>query len=181
MSHSPDSSAIERFRFAGILPEPISHYADAVRAGDTLWMSGLLGADRSGTIAHGSDPVAQTEQIFQNLTQVLDHVGASFADVVKVVVYLRRIGDREAVNAVRKRYFGESRPASTLIEVSALADPAALIEIDAVVHLSAPRRDAHASTSAQSYLTTNAAPGGGGARLLRPSGRSSSPRRGFHI
>jgi 2-iminobutanoate/2-iminopropanoate deaminase len=140
LSHSPDSSGIERFRLAGILPEPISHYADAVRAGDTLWVSGLLGADHSGTIVGGADPAAQTEQIFQNLAHVLDQVGASFADIVKVVVYLRRMGDREAVNAVRKRYFGESRPASTLIEVSALADPAALVEIDAVVHLPARRR-----------------------------------------
>ena len=52
--------------------------------------------------------------------------------MVKVTVYLRRIGDRAAVNEVRKKFFGQSRPASTLVEISGLVVPEALVEIDAV-------------------------------------------------
>ncbi len=123
---------IERIRLAEHLPEPLSHYADAVRAGDTIWISGMLGVDSTGTLV-GEDVVAQAEQVFRNLAVVLDHAGAGFADVVKVVVYLIEIEHRVPINAVRQRYFGAARPASTLVEVSALAVPGALVEIDAVV------------------------------------------------
>jgi reactive intermediate/imine deaminase len=128
------SGAIERLRLADVLPEPISHYTDAVRAGETLWVSGLMAVDAHGAIVGGDDPVAQTERIFEILATILKRGNATFADVVKVTVYLRHMSDRVAVNAVRKRYFGEARPASTLIEVSALADPRALVEIDAFVY-----------------------------------------------
>jgi 2-iminobutanoate/2-iminopropanoate deaminase len=128
---------IERIRLADALPEPISHYTDAVRAGDTVWVSGLLAVDRAGALIGRADVVAQAEQIFRNLAVVLEHVGAGFSDIVKVVVYLTRIEDRAPINAVRARHFGPARPASTLVEVSRLAHPEALVEIDAVVY--APR------------------------------------------
>lgn len=129
--------SIQRIRLEDVLPEPLSHYTDAVRAGDTLWISGLLPFDADGAIVGPRDVVAQTEQIFRSLAVVLDHLGAEFEHVVKVVVYLRDINDRAAINEVRRHHFGEARPASTLVEVSALAHPQALVEIDAVVY--APR------------------------------------------
>jgi 2-iminobutanoate/2-iminopropanoate deaminase len=133
MSPSP----IERIRLAEDLPEPISHYTDAVRAGDTIWVSGLLAVDGAGELRGGADVVAQAEQVFANLARVLDHVGAQFADIVKVVVYLIDIEHRTPINEVRRHYFGAARPASTLVEVSRLAHPGALVEIEAVVY--APR------------------------------------------
>ena len=126
---------IERLRLNGKLPDPISHYTDAVRADDTVWISGLLPVDANGTLVGGDDAEAQTEQVLANLALVLDAAKASFADVVKVGVYVRRMGDREAINQARQRRFGDARPASTLVEVSALAHPDALVEIDAVAHL----------------------------------------------
>lgn len=126
---------IERLRLDGKLPDPISHYTDAVRADSTVWISGLLPVDANGTLVGGDDAAAQAEQVLANLALVLDATKASFADVVKVGVYVRRIGDREAIDQVRQRRFGNARPASTLVEVSALAHPDALVEIDAVVHL----------------------------------------------
>ena len=129
------SGAIERFRLPDLLPEPISHYTDAVRAGETLWVSGLMAVAPDGTIVGGDDAVAQTERIFEILAEILTRAAATFADVVKVTVYLRHMSDRVAINAVRRRYFGDARPASTLVEVSALASPAALVEIDAFVHV----------------------------------------------
>jgi reactive intermediate/imine deaminase len=128
---------LERIRLADRLSEPISHYTDAVRAGDTVYVSGLLAVDRESTMIGGTDPVAQAEQVFTNLEAVLDHVGAGFADVVKVVIYVLDMRHRELINPVRQRRFGKARPASTLVEVSALAHPEALLEVEAVIY--APR------------------------------------------
>jgi reactive intermediate/imine deaminase len=129
------AEAIKRIRLADALPEPLSHYADAVRGGDTLWISGMLAFDLDGSIVGGADVVAQTEQVFRNLGLVLTHCGAGFEQVVKVVVYLIDVNARPAINEVRKRHFGDARPASTLVEVSGLAHPDALVEIEAVAHL----------------------------------------------
>ena len=123
---------LQRLRLPEQLPEPISHYTDGVVAGGWIWISGMLALDASGALIGGDDVVAQAERVHENLGAVLTKAGASFEDVVKVTIYLRHIGDRAAVNTVRQRFFGESRPASTLVEVSAFVIPDALVEIDAV-------------------------------------------------
>jgi 2-iminobutanoate/2-iminopropanoate deaminase len=124
----------EEIRVPG-LAEPISHYTDAVRAGDLLFISGVVPIDRDGGLVGGDDVVAQTHQVFANLAAVLAAAGATFADVVKVNVYLTDIADRARINPVRQEIFGDVRPASTLVEVSALAVPGAKIEIEAVALL----------------------------------------------
>jgi 2-iminobutanoate/2-iminopropanoate deaminase len=121
------------FRVAG-LPAALSHYTDAVRFGDILFVSGLTAHDASGQIV-GGDAAAQTRQILVNLTLVLDAAGATMADVLKVTVFLTDINDRAAINPVRQEFFGAARPASTLIEVSRLALPEMKVEIEAVVGL----------------------------------------------
>ena len=113
------------------LPEPISHYTDAVQVGDLLFVSGCVPVDGDGELVPG-DVVAQTRQVFANIAAVLDAAGAGFADVVKVTVFLTDIDDRPAVNTVRREVFGETRPASTLVEVSRLAIDGARIEVEAV-------------------------------------------------
>jgi 2-iminobutanoate/2-iminopropanoate deaminase len=114
------------------LAEPISHYTDAVRAGDLLFVSGFVPVDGEGRLVGGDDVVAQARQVLANLGAVLTAAGATFADVVKVTVYLTDIADRARINPVRQEFFGEARPASTLVEVSALAVPGAKLEIEAV-------------------------------------------------
>jgi 2-iminobutanoate/2-iminopropanoate deaminase len=114
------------------LAEPISHYTDAVRAGDLLFVSGFVPVDGDGRLVGGDDVVAQARQVLANLGAVLSAVGATFADVVKVTVYLTDIADRVRINPVRQEVFGDARPASTLVEVSALAVPGAKLEIEAV-------------------------------------------------
>ena len=116
----------------GELAEPISHYTDAVRAGDLLFVSGFVSVDGEGRLVGGGDVVAQARQVFVNLGAVLAAAGATFADVVKVTVYLTDIADRARINPVRQEFFGDARPASTLVEVSALAVPGAKVEIEAV-------------------------------------------------
>ena len=124
----------EEIRVPG-LAEPISHYTDAVRAGDLLFVSGFVPVDGDGQLVGGDDVVAQTRQVFANLAAVLAAAGATFADVVKVTVYLTDIEDRALINPVRQEVFRDTRPASTLVEVSALATPGARVEIDAVALL----------------------------------------------
>jgi reactive intermediate/imine deaminase len=102
------------------LAEPISHYTDAVRAGDLLFVSGCVPVDGRGKLVPG-DVVAQARQVFRNVRAVLEAAGASFSDVVKVTVFLTDIDDRQAVNIVRREVFGTARPASTLVEVSRLS------------------------------------------------------------
>jgi len=117
------------------LAAPISHYAHAVLAGDTLYISGIVPVDASGDLVGRDDVVAQAEQIFASMGRVLAAAGARPGHVVKVTVYLLDIEDRSRINAARRRFFVDSRPASTLVEVSRLAVPGARVEIEAVAHL----------------------------------------------
>ena len=115
--------------------EPISHYTDAVRAGDLLFVSGCVPVDARGELVGGDDVVAQARQVFANVGAVLEAAGASFSDVAKVTIFLTDVDDRALINPVRQEVFGETRPASTLVEVSRLAVPGARLEVEAVALL----------------------------------------------
>ena len=125
------------------MPEPISHFVHVVRAGRLVFVSGCVASDDQGRTVGGSDIVAQTRQTHENIKRCLAAAGATFADVCKVTVFLRNIGDREKVNTIRKEYFGAHRPASTLVEISRLVRDDYLIEIEATAVI--PER--RASTS----------------------------------
>jgi 2-iminobutanoate/2-iminopropanoate deaminase len=132
------SKSRQEFRVAG-LPAALSHYTDAVRFGNILFVSGLTAHDAEGKLVGGTDAAAQTRQILVNLNRVLDAAGATMADVLKVTVFLTNINDRAAINPVRQEFFGSARPASTLIELSRLALPDMKVEIEAVVGLPEPK------------------------------------------
>jgi len=117
------------------LSEPISHYADAVRAGELLFVSGVVPVDAGGALVGGDDVVAQTRQVLANLGAVLAAASCGFADVVKVTVFLTDVDDRPRINPLRQEAFGDARPASTLVEVSRLAIEGAKIEVEAVALL----------------------------------------------
>jgi 2-iminobutanoate/2-iminopropanoate deaminase len=127
-------SAREEFRVSG-LPEPLSHYTDAVRAGDLLFVSGIVPVDAEGRLVGEDDVVEQARRVFRNMGDVLAAAGASFADVVKVTVFLTDVDDRALINPVRREVFGDARPASTLVEINRLAIPGARIEVEAVAML----------------------------------------------
>jgi 2-iminobutanoate/2-iminopropanoate deaminase len=110
----------------------LSHAADAVRAGGYVFVAGILPADETGALVGGDDVVAQAELVFGEMGEILRAAKCSFADVLKVSVFLTDVADRAAINPVRQRVFGDARPASTLVEVSALAIPGAKIEVDCV-------------------------------------------------
>ena len=127
----------EEFRVKG-LNEPISHYTDAVRFGNLLFISGVAPLDEAGKLVPG-DVIEQARQVFVNLEKVLRAAHADFADVLKVTVFLTDVADRSKVNPVRQEYFGQAKPASTLIGVKELAVPGMKIEIEAVVGLRGER------------------------------------------
>ena len=126
----------EELQVAG-LSTPISHYANAVRFGDLVFVSGLTAHDAHDRLVGEGDALAQTEQILANLDRVLRSVGATARDVLKVTVYLTNVDDRTRINPARQAFFGDARPASTLVEVSRLALPGMLVEIEAVVGIPA--------------------------------------------
>ena len=97
-----------------------------------MFVSGIVPVDADRRLVGGDDVVAQARAVFANMRDVLAAAGCTFADVVKVTVYLTDIEDRPRVNPVREEVFGSTRPASTLVEISALVIPGARIEVDAV-------------------------------------------------
>jgi reactive intermediate/imine deaminase len=137
----PDSNIPRRqeVAVANLLPA-ISHYADAVRFDDLVFISGLTPHDASGKLIGEGDAAAQTEQILQNMGKVLAAAGGSFADVLKVTVFLTDLSDRTRINPVRQKYFGAAKPASSLFGVTGLALPGMKVEIEAIAGIPANRR-----------------------------------------
>ncbi len=119
---------IKRIMVPGQL-EPISHYCHVVRAGERVWVSGTVGVDAEGNMP--DDVVDQFRIAIDNLDSALKAAGAGAEHVVKVTVFLTDVGDRPRINPIRETYFGPHRPASTLVEVSALALPGLKVEIEA--------------------------------------------------
>jgi 2-iminobutanoate/2-iminopropanoate deaminase len=113
-------------------PPPLSHYCDVVRAGDVVWVSGVVAVEPDWSVRAPGDAGAQSWAAHEALGRALAAVGAGPEDVVKVTNYLTDVDDRKAVNEARIAFFGEHRPASVLVEVPRLALPGLLYEVDAV-------------------------------------------------
>ncbi len=111
------------------LPAPVSHYCHVVRAGDRVWVSGMVGIRKDGSIPE--DVVDQFEVAMDWLDRALRAEGGRPEHIVKVQVFLTDINDRAKINPLRQDYFGKHRPASTLVEVSALITPQLKVEIEA--------------------------------------------------
>lgn len=126
---------IERIRLEDVLPPPVSHYCDAVRAGDYLFVSGIVSVDQSGAVVGKGDAAKQAEQIFAHISRVLAHVRVDASRIVSVLIHLKDMQDRARINPVRIRYFGEHRPASTLVQVAQLVHPDLLVEVTCVAYL----------------------------------------------
>lgn len=118
---------IERIMVPGVMA-PVSHYCHVVRAGPQVWVSGVVGMDGDGNVPDGA--VAQFDLAIDVMDRCLRAASAGPEHVVKVQVFLTDINDRAAINPRRIAYFGDHRPASTLVEISALVDPRLKVEIE---------------------------------------------------
>ena len=108
-------------------------YSHVVRAGKTVYIAGQVGADAQGKVA-GPGMREQTQQVLTNLGVVLKSQGLDASHIAKINIYTTSIDEFRApeVAALRAKFFGEHRPASTLVQVVRLADPAYTIEIEAI-------------------------------------------------
>lgn len=120
-------------RFAG--STPLSHYTDAVRFGELLFISGTVALDENNQVVAPGDVVAQADYVLAAIGQILEQASGDFNNIIRMTVYLVDINDRNKINPVRRKYFGATKPASTLFQVSALAVPGLLIEIEVVAGL----------------------------------------------
>ena len=112
--------------------EPKIGFSRAVRAGDAVYVSGTVAWREDGRLIVEGDVYAQAKQAIANIEKALIEAGASLSDVVRTRIYVTDISRIDEVAKAHGEAFGEIRPASSMIEVSALAEPQMLVEIEAI-------------------------------------------------
>ncbi len=113
-------------------PTGYTHIVEVTGPSKTIYISGQIAYDKDGQVVGAGDMKAQAEQVFKNLQVALAAAGAKFSDVVKMNTYITDMEKAPAVREVRARYFGETTPASTLVQVVRLARPELMLEIEVI-------------------------------------------------
>jgi 2-iminobutanoate/2-iminopropanoate deaminase len=118
------------------LPAPMrgGAFSSGVEApsGRTVYVSGQVSMDAEGNVVGEGDITAQTEAVLEHVKTVVEEAGGGMEDIVKLMVFITDMRLYDEIHEVRRRYFEEPFPASSMVEVSALIDPRLLIEIEAI-------------------------------------------------
>ena len=117
---------------AGIADTSPSGFTAVVKAGNTVYIAGMVAQDENGNVVGEGDAEAQTRQIWHNIGVAVAAAGGSLADIVKTTTYVTGIEHGAAVRRVRGELFPENPPTSTLLVVSELANPAYVVEIESI-------------------------------------------------
>jgi 2-iminobutanoate/2-iminopropanoate deaminase len=120
-------------------PTGYTHVVEVTGPAKMVYISGQIALDKDGNVVGVGNMKAQAEQVFKNLEAALTAAGGKFSDVVKMNMFTTDVDQIAAIREVRSRYFGDTTPASTLVQIVHLARPEFMLEVEVIAAIPAKR------------------------------------------